>query len=126
MYNNKIMERFMKPIYVGEMKDADAIGEVGNVKCGDIMRIYIKIGKNEKDEEIIKDIKFKTYGCVTAIVATDFLCEMVLGMKLEDAAKITGKDIATNMGDVPEIKFHCSILAQNALRKAIEEHKKEK
>lgn len=114
MYSKETMKRFTKPKYVGEIKDADAVGEVGNVKCGDIMRVYIKV----KDDKI-KDIKFKTYGCVTAIAASDYLCEIAKGKKLEDALKISAKDVAAKMGEVPAIKFHCSILAQDALKEAI-------
>ena len=114
MYNDVVMERFKNPIHVGEIENPDAEGEIGNVKCGDIMRVTLRI-----EDETIKEIKFKTYGCVTAIVATDFLCDMVTGMKLDDAIKLTAKDIAANMGEVPQIKFHCSILAHNALKKAV-------
>lgn len=121
MYNEKIMERFTKPKFAGEIEDVDAVGEVGNVKCGDIMRVYIKV----KDDRI-DDIKFKTYGCVTAIGASDFLCEIAKGKTLKEAEKITSKDIVEQMGDVPLIKIHCSVLAQDALKKAIENYRKKK
>jgi len=119
MYNEKIMERFTKPRFAGELEDADAVGEVGNVKCGDIMRVYIKV----KDDKI-EDIKFKTYGCVTAIGASDFLCEIAKGKTLKEAEKITSDDVVKQMGDVPSIKIHCSVLAQDALKKAIENYRK--
>ena len=121
MYTKKILNRFQNPKFAGEIKKADAIGEIGNVKCGDIMRVYLKI----KDNKII-DIKFKTYGCVAAIASTDYLCEIVKGMTLDKALKITSKDVVKKMGKVPSIKLHCSVLAQNALKKAIEEYKKKK
>lgn len=117
MYDKKIMERFQKPIYAGELKDADAVGEVGNVKCGDIMRVYIKVDSND----VITDIKFMTYGCVAAIASSDYLCELAKGKKIDDALKITSKDVVDKMGgDVPSIKVHCSILAQDALKKAVD------
>lgn len=120
MYAKKILERFRHPKFAGEMKDADAVGEVGNLKCGDIMKVYIKVGKNKKGENIIKDIKFLTYGCVAAIASSDVLCELAKGKTLGDAKKITHKDVIKAMGgDVPAIKVHCSVLAQEALKKAI-------
>ena len=121
MYNEVVMERFKNPKNVGIIENADAVGEVGNIKCGDIMKVFLNI-KND----IITEIKFQTYGCVTAIVATDFLCDMAKGMHIDEAVKITSKDIAANMGDVPQIKFHCSILANDAIKKAIEEYKEKK
>lgn len=119
MYERRIIERFEDPKFSGEIENADAVGEIGNPRCGDIMRIYLKI-----EEDKIKDIKFKTYGCVAAIASTDFLCELCLGKKIEEAEKITYEDIVKVMGNVPEIKLHCSMLAIQALKKAIENHKK--
>jgi len=119
MYSKKVLNRFQNPKFAGEIKNADAVGEVGNVKCGDIMRVYLKI----KDNKIV-NIKFKTYGCVAAIASTDYLCEIVKEMTLDQALKITSKDVVKKMGKVPAIKLHCSVLAQNALKKAIEEYKK--
>ena len=119
MYSKKILNRFKNPKFAGEIKNADGIGEVGNMKCGDIMRVYIKV---EKDR--IKDIKFKTYGGVAAIASSDYLCEIAKGKTLEQALKITSKDVIKKMGDVPQIKVHCSVLAQTALKKAIEDYQK--
>ena len=121
MYTKKIINRFKNPKFAGELKDADAVGEVGNVRCGDIMKVFIKVKDNK-----IKDIKFQTYGCVAAIVSTDYLCEIVKGKTLEQALKITSKDVVKKMGKVPTIKIHCSVLAQSALKKAIEKYKKKK
>ena len=118
MYSKKILNRFQKQKFAGEIKKADAIGEVGNVRCGDIMKIYLKI-KNNK----ITNIKFLTYGCVAAIASTDFLCEIAKGKTLKQAEKITSKDVVKKMGDVPNIKLHCSILAQDALNKAIKAYR---
>ena len=121
MYSKKIINRFQKPKFAGEIKKADAVGEVGNVKCGDIMRVYLKI-----EDDKIKDIRFKTYGCVAAIASTDYLCEIVKGKTLDEALKITSKDVVKKMGKVPAVKLHCSVLAHNALKKAIEDYKKKK
>lgn|SRR3989344_3422080 len=120
MYNQKILDRFQHPKFSGEIKDADGIGEVGNLRCGDIMRIYIKVKDNK-----IKDIKFMTYGCIAAIASSDVLCEIVKGKTLDQAMKVTSQDVIKAMGgEVPPIKVHCSVLAQNALKKAIEDYKK--
>jgi len=121
MYSKKIINRFQKPKFAGEIKKADGIGEVGNVKCGDIMRVYIKVKDNK-----ITDIRFKTYGCVAAIASSDYLCELVKGMTLEQAIKVTSKDVINKMGKVPSIKIHCSVLAQDALKKAIKNYKNKK
>ena len=119
MYSDEVLKRFKEPKFAGELKDADAVGERGNVKCGDIMRIYINVKENK-----ITDIKFKTYGCVAAIVSSDFLCQLARGKTLEQAQKITAKDVLDEMGsEIPPIKLHCSILAQTALKAAIEQYK---
>lgn len=118
MYNKKILERFQNPKFAGELKGAHACGEVGNARCGDIMKVFIKVKDNK-----IQDIKFKTYGCVAAIASSDYLCELAKGKTLDAALKITSKDIVKKMGDVPKIKIHCSVLAQEALAKAIEEYR---
>jgi nitrogen fixation protein NifU and related proteins len=120
MYSKKIIDRFQNPKFMGELKSPDAVGEVGNVKCGDIMRVSIRV-KNDK----IDDIKFKTYGCVAAIASSDCLCEIAKGKKLEDARKITSSDVIKKMGgEVPAVKVHCSVLAQDALKKAIDRYMK--
>ena len=119
MYSKKILKRFKDPKFAGELKKADAVGEIGNVKCGDIMRVYLNIEDNK-----IKDIKFKTYGCVAAIASTDFICEIVKGKTLDEALKITSKDVVKKMGNIPTIKLHCSVLAQKALKQAIQKYRK--
>jgi nitrogen fixation NifU-like protein len=118
------MEHFMHPKHSKEMKDADAIGEVGNPVCGDLMRVFIKVSKNKKGEETIKDISFNTFGCAAAISASDILCELAKGKTLKQAEKITNKDINNYLGGLPEIKVHCSVLGEQALHKAIEEYRK--
>jgi nitrogen fixation protein NifU and related proteins len=118
MYSKETMARFMNPRFVGEIENPDSVGEAGNMKCGDIMRIYIKV-----KDELIDKISFKTYGCVTAIGASDYLCEIAKGMHLDKAENISSKDIIAKMGDVPHSKIHCSILAHEALKKAIQIYK---
>ena len=121
MYSKKVLQHFQKPKYVGEIKDAEGVGEVGNVKCGDVMKVFIKV-KNNK----ITEIKFKTYGCVAAIAASDVLCELAKGKTIEQALKITDKDIVDYLGQLPLIKLHCSVLGMKALREAIKDYKKRK
>jgi len=119
MYSKKVIEMFQNPKFAGEIKNADAVGEVGNVKCGDIMRVYLKV----KDDKI-EDIKFKTYGCMAAIAASDAMCKLAKGKTIEEASKITSKDIVKELGgDLPLIKVHCSVLGMEALKKAIEDYK---
>lgn len=118
MYNEALIERFRNPAFAKEMDDADAVGEEGNVKCGDVMRIYLKV----RDEKIT-DISFLTYGCVAAIATTDAMCELAKGKTLDEAEKITPQDIVNSLGEVPPIKFHCSVLGDKALRKAIRDYR---
>jgi nitrogen fixation NifU-like protein len=126
MYTEKVMEIFRNPRNMGEIKDADGIGRVGNPLCGDVMELFIKVGKNKKGEEIIKDVKVKTFGCVAAIATSSILTDMVKGKTLEEAKKIGKLDIAKELGGLPPQKMHCSILSHDALIKAIEEYKKRK
>jgi len=119
MYSKKTLEHFKNPKFAGTLKKPDAVGEVGNLKCGDIMRIYLKI-KNNK----IKDIRFQTYGCVAAIAASDAMCQLAKGKTLSQALKISYKDILKELGNLPLIKYHCSILGTQALKKAIENYEK--
>jgi len=126
MYTEKVMEIFKKPCNIGEMKNPDGTGKVGNPTCGDIMEIYIKVGKNKKGEDIIEDIKVKTFGCVAAIATSSILTEMVKGKTLEEAKKIGKMDIAKELGGLPPNKLHCSVLSHEALAKAIEDYEKKK
>ncbi|MAG20145.1 iron-sulfur cluster assembly scaffold protein [archaeon] len=119
MYTKKVMKHFQKPKNYGEMKDADAIGTAGNERCGDILKIYLKI-KNNK----IQKISFETFGCPAAISASDVLCELCKGKTLKQALNITAKDISEYLGDLPKLKQHCSVLGKEALKKAIEDYKK--
>ena len=118
MYTNKVMEHFKHPKYVGEIKDADAVGKVGNPTCGDVLWIYIKVKDNK-----IADIKVKTFGCVAAISTSDVVCELAKGKTLEEAEKIDKDDIIKELGELPPEKIHCSVLAQHALRDAIKKYR---
>jgi len=125
-YSKKVMEYFRKPKNMGEIKNADAVGKVGNPTCGDVMWVYIKIGKNKQGKEIIKDIKVKTFGCVAAISTSSALTEIVKGKTLKFAKKITREKVAEEVGGLPPVKIHCSVLAVDGLKKAIEEYEEKK
>lgn len=114
MYTDKVMDHFMNPRNVGEIENADGIGEVGNVKCGDIMRIYVKI-----ENDTIVDVKFKTFGCGSAIAASSISTELIMGRPVEEALKLTNKDVVDALGGLPPVKVHCSVLAEQALKAAI-------
>jgi nitrogen fixation NifU-like protein len=114
MYNKKVMDHFMSPRNVGEIKDADSTGQVGNPVCGDIMTFYIKVKDNK-----IADVKFKTFGCGAAIAVSSMVSEMAKGKTLDEALKITNKDVAKELGGLPKNKLHCSNLGADALHKAI-------
>jgi nitrogen fixation NifU-like protein len=121
MYTKKVLDHFRNPRNIGEIKDADGVGTVGNPVCGDVMTIYIKVANNR-----IKDIKFKTYGCAAAISSSSIATEMVKGKTLDEALKLTRDDVANELGGLPAYKMHCSNLAADALHKAIEDYRKKK
>jgi nitrogen fixation NifU-like protein len=114
MYSDKVMDHFTNPRNVGVIEDADGVGEVGNVKCGDIMKIYLKI-----EDEVIVDIKFKTFGCGSAIASSSISTEMIKGKTVEDALKVTNRDVVEALGGLPAVKVHCSVLAEEAIKSAI-------
>ena len=118
MYTDKVMDHFSNPRNVGEITDADGVGEVGNATCGDIMRIYLKINQKR-----IADVKFKTFGCGAAIATSSMVTEMVKGKTLEEAMAITNKAVAQALDGLPPQKMHCSNLAADALHKAIEDYR---
>ena len=118
MYSEKVMEHFQNPRNVGEIKDADGIGEIGNPVCGDIMKLYIKV----KDNQIL-DAKFQTFGCGAAIATSSMVTELVKGKTLEEAEKISRDTVAEALDGLPPIKMHCSNLAADALHKAIEDYR---
>ena len=117
MYSEKVMEHFSNPRNVGEIADADGVGEVGNAKCGDIMKIFLKI-----DNDIITDIKFKTYGCGAAIATSSVATEMLLGKSVQDALAFTNEDVVDELGGLPAAKIHCSVLAEEAVKSAIADY----
>lgn len=122
MYSEKVMDHFQNPRNVGEIEDADGVGEVGNMRCGDIMKLYIKVGEND----IIEDIKFKTFGCGAAIATSSMITEIVKGMPLSQAAEVSNNQVAEELGGLPQVKMHCSNLAADALKAAIEDYRKRK
>ena len=118
-YSQKVMDHFMNPRNVGVIEDADAIGEVGNPRCGDIMRMYLKIKDN-----VIEDIKFQTFGCGAAVATSSMVTELVKGKTLEEDLKVTKMDVADALDGLPPIKMHCSNLAEEAIKLAIENYRK--
>jgi len=115
LYTKKVLETFKNPHNYGKIEDADGIGKVGNVVCGDVMHLYIKVGKNEK----ITDIKFETFGCVAAISTSSTITDLVKGKTIKQALEIEKDDIVKKLGGLPSVKYHCSILAVDALVEAI-------
>jgi len=155
LYSKEVMKYFKNPKNIGVIKDADGVGTVGNPRCGDVMKVYLKIGRRpvsgstksqilnpkqisnsnvqnskklksyklQADEEYIKDIKVQTLGCGAAIATSSIATEMVKGKSLDEALKITNKDVAEALGGLPPVKMHCSLLAQEGIQKAIEDYK---
>ncbi|MDQ1371763.1 MAG: nitrogen fixation protein NifU [Candidatus Thermoplasmatota archaeon] len=121
VYSEKVMDHFANPRNVGEIPDADGIGKVGNPQCGDVMWLYIKVKDN-----IITDIKFKTFGCGAAIATSSMITEMAKGKTLDEAKKISRQDVATSLDGLPPQKLHCSNLASDALREAIKDYEAKK
>ena len=117
MYNDKVMDHFSNPRNVGEINDASGVGEVGNAKCGDIMRIYLQV-----ENDIITDVKFKTFGCGAAIATSSMVTEMVKGKTLNEALEISNQAVAEALGGLPPAKMHCSNLAADALHEAIKDY----
>lgn len=119
MYNEIVMERFQNPRNAGMIINADGVGQVGNVRCGDIMKIYLRIEKG-----VIQDAKFKTFGCVSAIASTDVACDMIKGKTVEQALKVTNQDVINELHGLPDVKIHCSVLAQEAIAEAVSDYYK--
>lgn len=118
MYSEKVMDHFSSPRNVGEIENADGVGEVGNAKCGDIMKIYLKI-----ENDIIEDVKFKTFGCGAAIATSSIATEMIKGKTVEEALSLTNKAVVEALDGLPPQKIHCSVLAEEAVKAAIEDYK---
>jgi nitrogen fixation protein NifU and related proteins len=118
-YTATVMEHFKAPHNYGKIKDPDGVGKVGNIVCGDVMWLYIKVAKDKKGKETIKDIKFETFGCVAAIATSSAITDIAKGMTLEEAYKINKQEIVNKLGGLPPIKLHCSVLAADALVEAV-------
>ena len=119
MYSEKVMDHFSNPRNVGELPDANGVGTVGNAKCGDIMKMYLKV-----ENGVIVDVKFKTFGCGAAIATSSMATEMVKGKTLEEALQLTNKAVAEALDGLPPVKMHCSLLAEEAIHAAVEDYMK--
>ena len=119
MYSEKVMDHFMHPRNVGEIADASGVGEVGNAKCGDIMKMDIKV-----ENDVITDVKFKTFGCCAAIATSSMATEMVKGKSIDEALQLTNKAVAEALDGLPPVKMHCSLLAEQAIHAAVEDYQK--
>lgn len=117
MYTEQVMEHFTNPRNVGEIADADGVGEVGNAKCGDIMKIFLKI-----NDGIVEDVKFKTYGCASAIATSSIATEMIKGQPIEKAVELSNKAVVEALGGLPAHKIHCSVLAEQAIKAALRDY----
>ena len=121
-YNEKVVDYFMNPRNVGGIDNASAVGEVGNPRCGDVMKIYLDVDENE----VIRDVGFETFGCAAAIATSSMATEMVKGLTIDEALKITNKEVADELGGLPAEKLHCSLLSEEALRAAIKNYRERK
>ncbi|HCC60214.1 MAG: iron-sulfur cluster assembly scaffold protein [Candidatus Staskawiczbacteria bacterium RIFOXYC1_FULL_37_43] len=119
LYTSKVMETFKNPHNFGKIKNPDGTGKVGNIVCGDVMHLYIKVGRNKKNQDIIKDVRFETFGCVAAISTSSIITDMAKGKTINRALKITKDNVIKSLGGLPKIKYHCSVLAVDALTEAI-------
>jgi nitrogen fixation NifU-like protein len=118
MYSEKVLDHFNHPRNVGELQDANGIGEVGNAKCGDIMRMYIRV-----EDDVIRDVSFKTFGCGAAIATSSMATDMIRGKTLEEALKVSNKAVMEALDGLPSAKVHCSVLAEEAIRAAIDDYR---
>ena len=121
LYSEKVMDHFRNPRNVGVIEDANAIGEVGNAKCGDIMKMYLKI-----EDDIVEDVKFETFGCGSAIASSSMATELIKGKPIAEAMQLTNKAVAEALDGLPAYKMHCSVLAEEAIRSAISDYEKKK
>lgn len=126
LYNKTVMDHFTNPRNVGTIENADGVGETGNPSCGDVMKMYLKVGKNDKGEETIEDIKFQTFGCGAAVASSSMTTELVKGKTLKEAEELTSGKVAKELGGLPPIKMHCSNLGAQALQAALKDYKEKK
>ena len=118
MYSEKVMDHFMNPRNVGEIENPDGVGEVGNARCGDIMKVFLKV-----ENDIIVDVKFKTFGCGAAIATSSMSTELIKGKTIDEALEVTNKSVTDALGGLPPVKMHCSVLAEEAVKKAVEDYR---
>jgi len=121
LYSDKVMDHFRNPRNVGIIEDANGIGEVGNAMCGDIMKMYLKI-----EDDIVKDVKFETFGCGSAIASSSMATELIKGKPLSEVRELTNKAVAEALDGLPDYKMHCSVLAEEAIQAALEDYEKKK
>ena len=121
LYSEKVMDHFRNPRNVGVLEDANGVGTVGNAKCGDIMKMYLKI-----EDDIVKDVKFETFGCGSAIASSSMATELIKGKPIEDAMKLTNEAVAEALDGLPDYKMHCSVLAEEAIKSALDDYEKRK
>ncbi len=124
LYSKQVINHFKKPHNQGSIKNADAVGEAGNPICGDVMKMYLKLSKNKKGQDIIKEVKFETLGCAAAIAVSSILTDMIKGKTLDYALKIKKDDIVKDLGGLPPAKIHCSMLGLEALKTAVDNRNK--
>ena len=117
LYSEKVMDHFRNPRNVGVIEDADGIGEVGNAKCGDIMRMYLKI-----EDDVVKDVKFETFGCASAIASSSMATQLIKGQPVSEVKQLTNKAVAEALDGLPDYKMHCSVLAEEAIQSALEDY----
>lgn len=125
IYTKKVMKNFMNPKNMGEIKNADGVGRVGNPQCGDIMEVFIKVDERGK-KKILRDIKFKTFGCAAAIATSSMITQLAKGKPLDEVEKIKYDKVVESLGGLPKVKIHCSMMASEALGKAIKNYKEKK
>ena len=117
LYSDKVMEHFLQPRNLGVIEDADGVGEVGNAKCGDIMKMYLKI-----EDDVVRDVKFETFGCGSAIASSSMATELIKGQPLSEVKKLTNKAVAEALDGLPDYKMHCSVLAEEAIQAALDDY----
>ena len=119
LYSDKVMDHFQHPRNVGKLPDADGVGEVGNAKCGDIMRMYIQV---DPETQVITDVKFNTFGCGSAIASSSMATELIKGRTIEEALAVTNKQVVDALGGLPAYKLHCSVLAEESIKAAVKDY----
>lgn len=126
LYSQKVMAHFQNPHHMGTIENPSGVGRVGNPVCGDLMELQIKVAQNKKGEDYIKDAKFQTFGCGAAIATSSIMTDLVIGKTIEEAKKISNKAVTEALGGLPPIKHHCSVLAEEALDRAIKDYQSKK